>query len=282
MRRCRGAAPYQRAWRRDPGIRPISGNVRGDLSQGSEHCFLIWLAARLLKPAVLHERERPTGNKHVSGLLPANLRVNPMKRGRREHGLKPPAGKQRILKPGVHKFHLASTCQVLPGQRHEARAGFECCDAQAPGGKAARQLPAPTPDLKHMITAPDPCDQTSLADELVRISRTAAVVLRRHLIKNPAVTTCSRFWQPCIHRPPFMPVTATATSWPRPSSGARSPPTRPQAATSWPADAGLGWRSHHAVTARRAAPDAAAANRTIGNQRRWRSHDPAACHVSQP
>jgi hypothetical protein len=46
-----------------PVGRPISGNVRGDLSDGSERCFLIALATRLLKSAVLHEGERSTGNK---------------------------------------------------------------------------------------------------------------------------------------------------------------------------------------------------------------------------
>jgi hypothetical protein len=142
----------------------------------------------------LHEGERSTGNKYVSGLLPTNLRVNPVKRGRREHGLKLLAGKQCILKLSVHKFHLCSTFQILPGQCYEALAGFECCDVQASSDKAARQLAASTADLKHMITAPDPCDPTSLVDEFVRISRTVAVVLSRDLIKNLAVTTCSRFW----------------------------------------------------------------------------------------
>jgi hypothetical protein len=117
-----------------------------------------------------------------------------MKRGRREHGLKLLAGEQCILKPGVHKFHLSSTFQVLPGQCYEALARFDCCDVQAPSDKAARQLAASTPNLKHMITAPDPCDPTSLVDEFVRISRTPAVVLSRDLIKNLAVTTCRRFW----------------------------------------------------------------------------------------
>jgi hypothetical protein len=84
--------------------------------------------------------------------------------------------------------------QVLPGQCYEALAGFECCDMQAPGDKAARQLAASTPDLKHMIAAPDPCDPTSLVDEFVRIGRTVPVVLSRDLIKNLAVTTCSGFW----------------------------------------------------------------------------------------
>ena len=174
--------------------RPISGNVRGDLSHGSERCFLISLATRLRNPKVLHEGERSTGNKYVSGLLPANLGVNPVKRGRRENGLKLLAGKQCILKLGVHKFHLPSTFQVLPGQCYEVLAGFNCCDVQAPSDKAACQLAAATPDLKHMITAPDPCDLASLVDEFVRISRTAAVVLSRDLIKDLAVTTCSRFW----------------------------------------------------------------------------------------
>jgi hypothetical protein len=71
---------------------------------------------------------------------------------------------------------------------------------QAPGEQAARQLAAAAPDLKHMITAPDPRDQASLVDELVRISRAAAVVLSRYLINNLAVTTRGRFWQPC-HSP---------------------------------------------------------------------------------
>src|SRR5690348_7188943 len=61
--------------------RPIIGNVRGDLSYRSKGRLLILLAARLLQPAVLHEGERSTGNKYVGGLLPANLGVNPVKRG---------------------------------------------------------------------------------------------------------------------------------------------------------------------------------------------------------
>jgi hypothetical protein len=64
---------------------------------------------------------------------------------------------------------------------------------QAPGGKATRQLAASAPDLKYMITAPDPCDLAGLVDEFARISRTAAVVLSGDLIKNLAETTCSRF-----------------------------------------------------------------------------------------
>jgi hypothetical protein len=142
----------------------------------------------------LHEGERSTGNKYVSGPLPANFRINPVKRGRREHSRKLLAGKQCILKLSVHKFHLSGTFQVLPGQCDEAFAGFECCDVQAPGDKAARQLAASAPDLKHMIAAPDPCDPASLVDEFVRVSRTVAVVLSRDLIKNLAVTTCSRSW----------------------------------------------------------------------------------------
>ena len=57
-----------------------------------------------------------------------------------------------------------------------------------------RQLAASTPDLKYMITAPYPCDLTSLVDEFVRLSRTATIVLSRDLVKNLAVTTFSRFW----------------------------------------------------------------------------------------
>ena len=55
---------------------------------------------------------------------------------------------------------------------------------QAPGGQAVRQLAGSTPDLKHLITAPDPCDLASLVEELVRISRTVAVVLSRDSSKT--------------------------------------------------------------------------------------------------
>ena len=161
------------------------------------------LATRLFESEVLHEVQRSTGNQHVSGPLPADLRVNPVKRGSGEHGLKPFAGKQRHLKLSVHKFHLTSTFQVLPGECYEALAGFKRCHVQAPSDKAARQLTASAPDLKHMVTGPDPCHLTSLVDELVRVSRTATVVLSRDLIKNLAVTTCGRFWQPCHLWPPF-------------------------------------------------------------------------------
>jgi len=156
--------------------------------------LLILPAARLLQPAVLHEGERSTGNKYVGGLLPANLGVNPVKRGRRENGLELLAGKRRILKLRVYIFHPCRTFQVLPGQGNEARAGFDGRDAQAPGDQAARQLAASAPDLEHTITAPNSCDPARLIDEFVWISRTVAVVLGRYLIKNPAVTTCRRFW----------------------------------------------------------------------------------------
>ncbi|HEX2822777.1 MAG TPA: hypothetical protein VHO07_21800 [Streptosporangiaceae bacterium] len=172
-----------------PVSRPISGNVRGDLCHGSEHCFGIWLATLLLQSEVLHEGERSTPDKDVSGLLPADLRINPVKSGRREHGPKLLAGKQCILKLSVHEFHFSGTVQVLPGQCDEALARFECCDVQAPSEEAARQLAASAPDLKYMITAADPCDQARLVDEFVRIRRTAAVVLSRDLIKNLAVTS---------------------------------------------------------------------------------------------
>jgi len=147
-----------------PVGRPIGGNVRGDFPQCGECRYLILLAARLLKSEVFHKGERPTGNKHVSDLLPADLRVNPMKRGSREHRLKLLARKQCILKLSVHKFHLSSTFQVLLGQCYEVLAWFYRCDVQAPGDKAVRQLTASTPDLEYMITAPDPCDQASLVD----------------------------------------------------------------------------------------------------------------------
>src|SRR5215470_16181181 len=106
-----------------PVGRPISGNIRSDLSHGSEYCLLIFLATRLLKPEVLHEGEHPAGNKHVSGLLPADLGVNPVKRRRREHGLKLLAGKRCILELSVHEFHRSSTVQVPPGQGYEVLAG---------------------------------------------------------------------------------------------------------------------------------------------------------------
>jgi hypothetical protein len=119
-----------------------------------------------------------------------------VKRGRGEHGLKLLAGKRCILELSVHEFHLSGTFQVLPGQCYEALAGFERGDVQAPSDKGARQLAASTPDLKYVITAPDPGDLASLVDEFVGISGTVAVVRSR-----------------VIHRPPFMLVTVIATSW---------------------------------------------------------------------
>jgi hypothetical protein len=167
-----------------PVGRPISGSLRGDLSDGRERCFLIGLGTRLRNSAVLHQGEHSTPDKHVGGLLPADLGVNPVKRGRAEHGPKLSAGKRCLLEPGVHEFDLASACQVLPGQCDQARAGFECGDVQAPGDKAARQLAGPAPDLKHMVTAADLGDLTGSVDEFVGISRTVTVVLSRDLIEN--------------------------------------------------------------------------------------------------
>ncbi len=76
---------------------------------------------------------------------------------------------------------------------------------QAPGEKAAGQLAGPAADLEDRITAADPGDLTGLVDEFVGISRTAAVVLGRYLVKDLAVTTCIGFRPRVIHWPPFMP-----------------------------------------------------------------------------
>jgi hypothetical protein len=172
----------------------MSGNVRGDVSHGSEHRFLVSLASRLLKSEILHEGERSAGNKHVSGLLPADLGVNPVKRRRRENGPKLLAGKQCVLELSVQEIYLSSSCQVLPGQCYEARAGFEGRDVQATSDEAARQLTASAPDLKHMITAADPCHPASLVEEFVRIGRTVPVVISRDFIKYLSVTTRRRYW----------------------------------------------------------------------------------------
>jgi len=99
-----------------PVDRPVRGNIRGDLFDDGEHRVLILLATRLLDSAVLHEGERSAGDKYVSGPLPADLGVNPVKRRRAEHGPELPGWNRRVLEPGVHEFHLSSTRQVLRGQ----------------------------------------------------------------------------------------------------------------------------------------------------------------------
>jgi hypothetical protein len=142
----------------------MSGNIRSDFSHGGEQRFLIQPGTRFLESEILHEGEGPARNKHISDPLPANLGVNPMKRGRREHRPELLAGKRRILKPGVHKFHRSGTFQVLPGECYKPLTGFERRDLQTPGEKAARELTGPAPDLKYPITAPDPSDLTSMVD----------------------------------------------------------------------------------------------------------------------
>ena len=180
-----------------PVGRPVGGDVRGDRSDGRECCVLILLGARFLHTEVLHQGERSAGNKHVSGQLPADLRVNPVKRGRGEHGPEPLAGKPRVLELSVHELHLSGAFQVLPGQRHEADARFQCRHPQSPAGQGTRELAASAPDLQHKITASDPRDPAGLIDELVRICRTVAVVLGRDLVEDHAVTTRGGFRQRC-------------------------------------------------------------------------------------
>ena len=109
-----------------------------------------------------------------------------------------------------HRIH---NHPALPGRRDEAGAWFERCDAQAPGDEAARQLAASTPDLKHMITAPDPRDLTSLVDEFVGISRTPAVVTRPGPHQRPCRTDGQQILAARSLSPPFTLVTVLAASW---------------------------------------------------------------------
>src|SRR5215472_2678683 len=113
-----------------------------------------------------------------------------MQRGGRENGPEVPAGARCILKPGVHELHRGRAGQVLPGQRDQVRAGFECRDVQAPGDQTARQLTGPAPDLEHLIAVPDTGDLTRSINEFVGIRRTDAVILARYLIEDRAVVAC--------------------------------------------------------------------------------------------
>jgi len=104
-------------------------------------------------------------------------------------------GKRSIFKSSVAEFDVADTIQILPGQRQKVLPWFECCDAQPASEKAACQLAAAAPDLKHEIAAPDASELTSMVEQLIGIGRPTAVIFNRDLIEDLAVATCRNLWQ---------------------------------------------------------------------------------------
>jgi hypothetical protein len=178
-----------------PVDRPAGGDVRGHLRQGREGRVLVFLAARLLQPEVLHERQRPAVRQHVRGLLPADPGVDPVERGRAEHRTEPPARQRRVLEPGVDEIHPPGAGQVLPGQGDQARPGLDRGHVQAPGEQAAGQLAGSAADLEHGVAARDPGDLAGPVDQLAGIGRAVAVVLRRDPVEDRAVTPGRGSWR---------------------------------------------------------------------------------------
>ena len=110
-----------------------------------------------------------------------------MKRGRREHRSEALVRKLRVLKPHVHKLHLSRASQLVLGERYEALSGLDPHDMEAPSNEPTRQLAASAADLEHPVTALQVRDLTGVRDELLGIGRTAAVILRGHVIEHRAI-----------------------------------------------------------------------------------------------
>jgi hypothetical protein len=96
------------------------------------------------------------------------------------------ARKRRILKPRIHEFHRAKTAKVLRSKRYQQLPGLDCHHAKSPIDEATCQLAGTAPDLKHRVAPPDVGNLTRNSDQLVRVARTAVVILRRNLIEHSA------------------------------------------------------------------------------------------------
>ena len=98
---------------------PVRGEARGELRrdprQRRQQGRLVIGEAAIVDPAVLNQRERPARGEQAGGLLPADVGVDPVKRGRGEQRLVEPMGKVSVLEPRVDELDLAASRRVLLG-----------------------------------------------------------------------------------------------------------------------------------------------------------------------
>ena len=139
-----------------------------------------------MQPEVLDEGKRPTGYERIRRLLPADIGIDPVHRGRREDGPKMLTGKPRVLKSGIHDLKLARAPKSLPGEPCQLSARLDRRYAQAPSQEATCQLSGSTTDLEHPIPAVEPDELKGATDQLLRVGWAVPVVLTRHLIEDPA------------------------------------------------------------------------------------------------
>jgi cysteine desulfurase family protein (TIGR01976 family) len=170
-----------------PGGWPLRGELGSDPRQGGHQRFVVAGAARLAQSAVLDERERSSGAERASRLLPADRRVDPMKRRRRERGTEMPVRNLRLLKPRVDELDLAGTSELLLGDGDELPPGLDGRDVKAASEERAGQLTGAAADLEDPVAGPEVRDLAGMGDQLVGIRWTAVLILRRDLIEDPAV-----------------------------------------------------------------------------------------------
>ena len=111
--------------------RPRGRDLRSDARQGAQQRRMVGPTALLQESAVLNERERSAGLQAVGGAAPADIRINPVKGRRREHGRERAAGRQLVLESRVDERDLTGMCGPAPRQRQQVGAGLDGGDVQA-------------------------------------------------------------------------------------------------------------------------------------------------------
>lgn len=108
--------------------RPVGPELRRNGCDGGTPRLLIVGAARIFEPKVRDQREGPAVDEHVGHRAPANIRVDPMDRRRREHSRVLSTRRHGVLQACVDELHVAHAVEPIASAREQLLARLHGCN----------------------------------------------------------------------------------------------------------------------------------------------------------
>ena len=130
----------------------------------------------VLDADVRQQGEQPAGDEGARRLRPADLRLDPVERGRREDRVVRAVADLGILERRLLEADGVRVAEPAPGGLGEVRARLDGVHAQAARDEQLGQLAGAAADLEDRRVAVEAACRDRRVDELLRIARTGRIV----------------------------------------------------------------------------------------------------------
>ena len=135
---------------------------------------------------VAEQRDPPAGSEDVVRTAPADRRIDPVPRRRRDQQVEAAAAIVPPLERRLLDGDAGRTGEPLAGDRRERGARLHRGDGRTEAGQPSGGLTGPAPDLEHRRPTTGTGEAGEVGEQVGRVGGTDAVVQLRHLVEHPA------------------------------------------------------------------------------------------------